>query len=69
MNKYADIRALSPEARQAQLIAEQENLRKLRFAHAISPIENPTRIRSSRRLIAQLKTAQRAPQAVTRLVE
>ncbi|WP_419241900.1 50S ribosomal protein L29 [Cardinium endosymbiont of Nabis limbatus] len=31
---------------------------KLRFAHAVSPIENPIKIRETRKSIARLKTAQ-----------
>jgi len=58
--KYSELKSLSPEERNSKLVAEEENLRKLRFAHAISPIENPMRIRQSRRFIAKLKTAQKA---------
>ncbi|MEM9416907.1 MAG: 50S ribosomal protein L29 [Bacteroidota bacterium] len=58
--KYQEIKSLSPEERQTKLVAEIENLQKLRFAHAISPIENPMHIKQSRKLIAQLKTAQNA---------
>ena len=58
--KYAEISALSPEELSEKIIAETENLRKLKFAHAISPIENPMRIRHTRKLIARLKTAQKA---------
>lgn len=58
--KYSELRSLSSEERDIQLLAEKENLRKLRFAHAVSPIENPVRIQKSRRRVAQLKTAQRA---------
>ena len=39
-------------------IAEDElRIKKLSFAHAISPLENPQSIRSLRRDIARLKTA------------
>lgn len=39
-------------------IAEDElRMKKLSFAHAISPLENPQSIRSLRRDIARLKTA------------
>ena len=39
-------------------IAEDElRLKKLSFAHAISPLENPQSIRSLRRDLARLKTA------------
>ena len=58
--KYQEIKSLAPEERQAKLIAEAEDLQKMRFAHAISPIENPMRIQQRRRLIAKLKTAQNA---------
>ena len=58
--KYRELKSLSSEERNAKLIAEEKNLQKMRFAHAISPIENPMRIRYSRRLIAKLKTARKA---------
>jgi large subunit ribosomal protein L29 len=39
-------------------IAEDElRIKKLSFAHAISPLENPQSIRALRRDIARLKTA------------
>jgi large subunit ribosomal protein L29 len=58
--KYKEIKSLAPEERSAKLAAEEGNLKKLRFAHAISPIENPMRIKHSRRLIAKLRTAENA---------
>ncbi len=54
--KNADIRALSKEALLEQLETEKTQLSKLKFAHAISPIENPLRIRETKRLIARLAT-------------
>ncbi len=56
--KYAEISSLSVEERKEKIEMEGEHLRRLRFAHAISPIENPMQIRNSRRVIARLKTAQ-----------
>ena len=45
-------------------IAEDElRMKKLTFAHAISPLENPQSIRSLRRDIARLKTALKSVQA------
>jgi large subunit ribosomal protein L29 len=41
----------------ARLADDQQRLKKLEFAHAISPLENPMSIRSLRRDIARLKTA------------
>ncbi|MBO0932237.1 50S ribosomal protein L29 [Fibrella aquatilis] len=55
--KNQEIRALSAEQLQEQLKAEKQQLQKLTFAHAVSPIENPMRIRESRKLIARLYTA------------
>ena len=44
-------------------IAEDElRMKKLSFAHAISPLENPQSIRSLRRDIARLKTAMKKKQ-------
>ena len=54
--KNADIRALSKEALLEQLATEKTQLSKLKFAHAISPIENPLRIRETKRLIARMAT-------------
>jgi len=54
--KNADIKALSVEEIREKIKLEEENLGKLKFAHAISPIENPMRIRVMRKLIARLKT-------------
>lgn len=60
--KNSEITALTESEIQSRITAERENLTKLRFAHAISPIENPNRIRESRRLVARLNTFLRAKQ-------
>ncbi|AKP51937.1 50S ribosomal protein L29 [Cyclobacterium amurskyense] len=60
--KNSEINALTESEIQSRIDAERENLTKLRFAHAISPIENPNRIRESRRLVARLNTFLRAKQ-------
>ncbi|AGA76542.1 MULTISPECIES: 50S ribosomal protein L29 [Echinicola] len=54
--KNSEIQALSESEIIERIAAEQEKLTKLRFAHAISPIENPNRISETRKLIARLKT-------------
>lgn len=51
-----EIRALTQEELLEKLQEEKEAYQKLRFAHAISPIENPMRLRESRRLIARIQT-------------
>lgn len=40
----------------ARLAEDQLRLKKLEFAHAISPLENPMTIRGLRKDIARLKT-------------
>ncbi|MDJ1500926.1 50S ribosomal protein L29 [Xanthocytophaga agilis] len=60
--KNQDIKSLSIEELQSRISSEAATLQKLKFAHAITPIENPARIRASRRLIAQLNTELRARQ-------
>ncbi|SEF56772.1 50S ribosomal protein L29 [Algoriphagus boritolerans] len=55
--KNTEIRSLSASEIAERVVAEQENLSKLKFAHSISPIENPNRIREAKRLVARLKTA------------
>ncbi|RIW18815.1 50S ribosomal protein L29 [Algoriphagus lacus] len=55
--KNTEIRSLSVSEIAERIVAEQENLGKLKFAHSISPIENPNRIREAKRLVARLKTA------------
>ena len=54
--KNSEIRSLTESEIQERIVAERENLQKLRFAHSISPLENPLRITQSRKLIARLRT-------------
>ncbi|MEJ2003451.1 MAG: 50S ribosomal protein L29 [Cyclobacteriaceae bacterium] len=58
--KNSEIRALSLEELKQKLASEEEAYNKLKFAHAISPIENPMKIRETRKLIARLQTELRA---------
>jgi len=47
----------------ARLLEEdKQRLKKLEFAHAISPLENPMTIRGLRRDIARLKTELKSKQ-------
>ncbi|QJW87934.1 50S ribosomal protein L29 [Spirosoma taeanense] len=54
--KKEDLRGLSVEDLRTEIGAERDRLLKLKFAHAVSPIENPMRIRESRKRIARLNT-------------
>jgi large subunit ribosomal protein L29 len=61
--KNTELLTLSVEELQQRLIAERENLQKLKFAHAISPVENPMRIKDTRRTIARILTLLRNKEA------
>ncbi len=54
--KNTELNTLSLEELRQRLLSERENLQKQQFAHAISPIENPMRIRATRRTIARILT-------------
>ncbi|MBL7752528.1 MAG: 50S ribosomal protein L29 [Chitinophagaceae bacterium] len=60
MAKNADflksIKELSQEDLKAKIQEDELRLKKLEFAHAISPLENPVSIRNLRRDLARLKT-------------
>ncbi len=58
--KNSEIRALSLNELKQKLASEQEAYNKLKFAHSISPIENPMKIKQTRKLIARLQTELRA---------
>ena len=60
MSKTADfkksIQGLSEQDLQARIKEDELRLKKLEFAHALSPLENPMSIRNLRREVARLKT-------------
>ncbi len=60
MSKTVDfkksIQGLSEQDLQARIKEDEQRLKKLEFAHAISPLENPMSIRGLRREVARLKT-------------
>ncbi|HNR16226.1 MAG TPA: 50S ribosomal protein L29 [Chitinophagaceae bacterium] len=60
MSKKADfvksIHGMNEMDLKARLEEDKQRLKKLEFAHAISPLENPMTIRGLRREIARLKT-------------
>ena len=59
-NKAAEfnknLKDLSVEDLKARIQEDELRLKKLSFAHAISPLENPMSIRGMRKDIARLKT-------------
>jgi large subunit ribosomal protein L29 len=60
MSKKVDflksITGLSQEELVARIKQDEMRIKKLQFAHALSPVENPQSIRTLRRDIARLKT-------------
>lgn len=60
MSKTADfkksIQGLAGEDLQARIKEDEQRLKKLEFAHALSPLENPMSIRGLRKELARLKT-------------
>jgi len=58
--KNSEIKALSATELQEKLVSEKEALRKIKFAHQISSVENPMKIKEARKLVARLQTELRA---------
>ncbi|MCQ2269751.1 MAG: 50S ribosomal protein L29 [Bacteroidales bacterium] len=54
--KQQVIRELSTAEIKERMVEEQQQLVKLKLNHAISPIENPQKIKEQRRTVARLKT-------------
>ncbi|GGG77082.1 hypothetical protein GCM10007415_06170 [Parapedobacter pyrenivorans] len=54
--KNSEIVELSTEDLVAQIAEEKAALTKLKFAHAVSAIENPNRIKYTRKTVARLMT-------------
>lgn len=65
--KYSEIKDLSNEEIVARIQEEKATLTKLKFAHAVSAIENPTRINKARKDLARFNTelTQRKAKAVS----
>lgn len=61
MSKKVDflksIQGLNEADLKARIQEDEMRLKKLKFAHSISPLENPVSIRGLRREISRLKTA------------
>lgn len=59
------LQGLNVQDLRSRIQDDEVRLKKLRFSHAISPLENPMTIRALRREIAQLRTllSQREAQA------
>ncbi|MBD2767248.1 50S ribosomal protein L29 [Hymenobacter sp. BT664] len=58
MKNKTDLKSLSADQLKEQLTAEKGQGQQLRFAHAISPLENPARLKANRKNVARLLTEQ-----------
>jgi large subunit ribosomal protein L29 len=56
MIKQDDIKELSTGELKSRLAEERTLLIKLKMSHAVSPVENPIKIRSVRKGIARMET-------------
>lgn len=56
MKNTTEIKDLTLDELKEKLISEKESLRKMKFAHQVSAIENPMKIKEIRRLIARINT-------------
>ena len=54
--KNSEIKSLNDEALAAALQTEVARLTKMKFAHAITPLENPSQLKALRATVARLKT-------------
>lgn len=54
--KSTEIKDLNLDELKEKLGSEKESLRKMKFAHQVSSIENPMKIKEARRLIARINT-------------
>ncbi|HNX78541.1 MAG TPA: 50S ribosomal protein L29 [Prolixibacteraceae bacterium] len=54
--KIAEIKELSNKELLERLQNEQETLTRLRMNHSVSPLDNPMKIRDTRRNIARMMT-------------
>lgn len=50
------VRDLTNDEVRDRIAEERASYAKLKMSHAVSPVENPLKIRASRRLIARLET-------------
>lgn len=58
--KNSELRGLSLDELKSKLVSEKDSYSKLKSAHSITPIENPMKIRETRKLVARIETEIRA---------
>lgn len=63
MMKNEQIKELSNDELQDRIIEESAQLNRLKLSHAVSPVENPSKITYTRKTIARLLTEEVKRQA------
>lgn len=63
--KGLELKDLTVQELQERLGDERQTLHKLRFSHAVSPIENPMQLRFKRKDVARILTELRKRQPTT----
>jgi len=58
--KTSEIKELSTKEIVEKIQTEKERLVRLKLSHAVSPLENPMKLKESKKDIARLKTALRS---------
>lgn len=51
-----DIKEMNNKELHATLREERKNLQSMQFSHAVTPIENPAKIKAARKVVARLMT-------------
>jgi large subunit ribosomal protein L29 len=54
--KTSEIKELSTKELKERIDSENESLVKMKLNHAVSPLDNPIRIRDARKNVARMKT-------------
>ncbi len=54
--KNNEIKDLALDELKEKLGSEKESVRKMKFAHQVSAIENPMKIRETRRMVARINS-------------
>jgi large subunit ribosomal protein L29 len=62
MKNTQELAALNVQELNARIAEATRTLRNLKFAHAVTPLENPMSIRNTRRQIARMRTILTAKQ-------
>lgn len=57
--KNAEIKELSDKELAGRIKEERTQVAKLQFSHAVSPIDNPAKIKEGKKLVARLLTEQK----------